>query len=59
MNPDPKHSKCQCPEEKPSIPVGEFRKETKSIEQKRAEKEEKLAKMQKDIDKMSVSITPS
>lgn len=54
MNPDTKHNKCQCAEEKPSIPLGEFKKETKSIEQKRAEKEEKLMKMQRELDKMSV-----
>ncbi|XP_039267073.2 ATPase MORC2A-like [Styela clava] len=53
MNPDLKRNKCQCAEEKPSIPVGEFKKETKSIEQKRAEKEEKLLKMQKEINKIS------
>lgn len=53
MNPDNKRNKCQCAEEKPSIPQGEFKKETKSIEQKRAEKTEKLLKMQKDLDKMS------
>ena len=55
MNPDNKHNKCQCAEEKQSVPQGEFKKETKSIEQKRAEKAEKLQKIQEDLDKMSVS----
>ena len=55
MNPDPKHNRCDCTEEIPQIPVGEFHKETKTAEQKKLELEDKMEKMQKELNKVSVS----
>nr|CAB3263903.1 MORC family CW-type zinc finger protein 2 [Phallusia mammillata] len=53
MNPDLKHNKCQCPEETSQIPIGEFQKETKTVEQKRTDLEDKMEKMQREYEKVA------
>nr|XP_002131683.1 MORC family CW-type zinc finger protein 2 [Ciona intestinalis] len=53
MNPDTQHNRCQCPEEVSQVPTGEFHKDTKSTEQKRNDLEEKMEKVQRELDKVS------
>ena len=55
LNPDSKFNKCQCPETFPQIPVGEFQREARTNEQKKADLQDKMEKMQKELDKVSVS----
>ena len=55
LNPDAKCNKCQCPESFPQIPVGEYQKEAKTSEQKKADLQDKMEKMQKELEKVSVS----
>jgi len=56
LNPDSKFNKCQCPETFPQIPVGEFQREAKTNEQKKADLQDKMEKMQKELEKVSVSV---
>ena len=56
LNPDSKFNKCQCPETFPQIPVGEFQKEAKTNEQKKADLQDKMEKMQKELEKVSVGL---
>ncbi|XP_076820085.1 ATPase MORC2-like isoform X3 [Clavelina lepadiformis] len=53
MNPEKKYSRCQCPEVFPQVPVGEFVKDVKTVEQKKADIEDKMEKMQRELDKVS------